>query len=369
MLCPDAHSGNRLRSILVAPLTHLYIFSVIEGFEFLNLIPEIMEMITRTGQYSVDPYGIPYSDYPSIYIPAILFIVLYIAIDIYLAEKTTQLDKCCSKESVKRFDFYKRFLPCSLATLCFWALIFLGPVIILLINNVNYYFNGTGYGPGSIMYSVLQFISQPTACVIAAYAADAVSKNQHKICVIVNCSVCALVCLLLALVEFLDNNTLMLFTFVVSAVANFIASYLFIKEIWETKFESPKGTSEVKVRADSIAYPEINEAKQEEIRNLKKSIENWEQALNIEIETYEECKKYIQRTYTDEELKKMVSMGKFPADCIKDYVEKRECLYLMIDGSPEIQENIIRRIAELKKELSGIESSNHADPSSVSRRK
>lgn len=212
---------------------NLYIFCVIEGSGLLNLLPVIMELSMSTGQYSVDSYGIPYTDYPSIYGPSFLFVVVYLALGIYLTKKTTKADKYSQKENVKKFDFSKSFFPCALSTLCFWTLIFLGPVIILLINNIGYYFSGAGYGPGSIMYSVLQFLSQPLSCLIAASAADAISKNQHKICVIVNCSVCSFVCLLLAFVQYLDGNTLMLFTMIASAVSNICASYVLIKQIWE----------------------------------------------------------------------------------------------------------------------------------------
>ena len=111
-------------------------------------------------------------------------------------------------------------------------------------------------------------------------------------------------------------------------------------------------------KTDSIASPEINDEKQEDIRNLKKQIETMEHALRIDVESYEESKKYLQRAYTDEELKQLISRGAFPADRMKDYIDKREALAAIVDSGPQLHENTIRYIEDLKKQLSDIESSN-----------
>lgn len=122
----------------------------------------------------------------------------------------------------------KKFWVCAGATLAFWALIFLGPAIIMLFNNIGYYFSGGGYGPESFMYKVLQFFSQPTACVIAAGAAEAICDGKHKVCTIANCVIAALMCFLFAMVA---GDKAQLATMIISAVVMSVMAVLgFVKK-------------------------------------------------------------------------------------------------------------------------------------------
>lgn len=87
---------------------------------------------------------------------------------------------------------------CFSATIAYWAFIFLGPVVILLWNNLGYYVSGTGWGPNSLMYRALQFLSQPISCALAYAIAKNICKDHSKNCIFVNCIVSALACAVFA---------------------------------------------------------------------------------------------------------------------------------------------------------------------------
>ena len=42
----------------------------------------------------------------------------------------------------------KKFFTCLGATAAYWVFIFIGPAIVMWLNNIGYYFTGGGYGPG-----------------------------------------------------------------------------------------------------------------------------------------------------------------------------------------------------------------------------
>lgn len=113
----------------------------------------------------------------------------------------------------------KKFFNCLGATLAFWTLIFLGPALVMLLNNIGYYFSGGGYGPGSFMYKVLQFLSQPIACWLAFAAAGAICQDKHPVCVLTNCIVATCVCVLLTVSGFALGNNLNAVQMLVSAIA------------------------------------------------------------------------------------------------------------------------------------------------------
>lgn len=68
---------------------NLYIFAFIEGmgaFEILDYI--VQDLRLRSGQYSTDMYGIPYSNFTLYYGGFLLFEIIYVIFCIYLAKKT-----------------------------------------------------------------------------------------------------------------------------------------------------------------------------------------------------------------------------------------------------------------------------------------
>lgn len=174
---------------------NLYIFCVIEGSGLLNLLPVIMELSMSTGQYSVDAYGIPYADYPSIYGPVFLFIVAYLAIGIYLAKMTAKVDKFYPKENnVISFtkEQKKAFLFRPLAWVCTCMMALILEVISGLICQLGIYIVSflSGMSTATLIITVLLFggiftglffysaIAGPSILVMAS---DAIYPSNHAV--------------------------------------------------------------------------------------------------------------------------------------------------------------------------------------------
>lgn len=119
-------------------------------------------------------------------------------------------------------------LLCLGATLSFWLTVLLGPAIIRLLNNLGYYFSGSGWRPDSLMYSVLVFVSQPLSCGGAYLIGKAVSKEEHPVCVLVNTIVCTCMCTIFALVA---SSTSQMVIMIISAVICIIMAVLETKRI------------------------------------------------------------------------------------------------------------------------------------------
>ena len=113
----------------------------------------------------------------------------------------------------------KKFFTCLGATAAYWVCIFIGPAIVMWLNNIGYYFTGGGYGPGSLMYKVLHFLSQPVSCLVAYAIAMTITKTDHPICVLSNCIVGACVCGLFTIVSILAGNTRNAVIMPISAIA------------------------------------------------------------------------------------------------------------------------------------------------------
>ena len=109
----------------------------------------------------------------------------------------------------------KKFLICTGATLAYWAVLFLGPALILLLNDIGYYLSGTGWSQGSIMHNVLSFIKQPLACWLAYAVIQAICGDEQKKCVLFNCMGGAVLCVLFTLST---NDLSQLFAMALSAI-------------------------------------------------------------------------------------------------------------------------------------------------------
>ena len=114
----------------------------------------------------------------------------------------------------------KKFLNCTLVTLCYWVLLFIGPAIVLLWNNLSYSLTGGGYGQDSLMYKVLVFFSQPISCFLAAGMSGNIDNGKHKVCLLVNCVIGACYCAASFLMySFFISNASMQWVMAVSAIA------------------------------------------------------------------------------------------------------------------------------------------------------
>ena len=120
----------------------------------------------------------------------------------------------------------KKFFECVLVTVCFWLIVFIGPALVILWNNLSYYVSGLGYGEGSVMFNVIKFLSQPISFLIAGAAASSMFSESHKVCAFVNCIIGVCFCVFLAFMEFaFTNNTLLAFDMIASAVAAGYSAY------------------------------------------------------------------------------------------------------------------------------------------------
>lgn len=134
----------------------------------------------------------------------------------------------------ERMAFMKKFFVCTGAVLSYWLLIFLGPVLVLFINNIGYYVTGAGWGPNSIMYSVLRFCSQPIACFMAYVAMKMILKEAHKVLALVNCIIAACMCTLFA---FTASRNAQMWTMIVSVAACAYSGVMASKDIREENSE------------------------------------------------------------------------------------------------------------------------------------
>lgn len=128
----------------------------------------------------------------------------------------------------------RKYFVCAGAVLSYWLLIFLGPVLVLFINNIGYYVTGAGWGPNSIMYSVLRFCSQPIACFLAYAAMKTILKEEHKVLVLVNCIIAACMCTLFV---FTAGSKAQMWTMVVSVAACAYSGVMASKDIREKNSE------------------------------------------------------------------------------------------------------------------------------------
>ena len=129
----------------------------------------------------------------------------------------------------------KKLWECLLVTICFWAIVLIGPALVVLWNKIDYWI-GLGYQDGSFGANVIKFLSQPIACIMAFFIAYSLFDSAHKQCVLANSIIAAFICVLISVNElwFLKNN-LLGYTMVVSALVCGYAIFVSIKDIWGEK--------------------------------------------------------------------------------------------------------------------------------------
>ena len=114
----------------------------------------------------------------------------------------------------------------------YWGLILFGPALVMIVNNANARFSGAGFYEGSIGYKLLAFFSQPIACGLAHSAAKGISKDEHKVCVLVNEIIAACLMVLLAIsVFFILGELWNALTYTVSVIVTIVNSVLTAKTL------------------------------------------------------------------------------------------------------------------------------------------
>lgn len=128
----------------------------------------------------------------------------------------------------------KKFFVCVGAVLAYLLLLFLGPALVMIFNNIGYYATGGGWGPGSLMYRVLQFFSQPISCLIAYAAIKAILKGEHKVLALTNCIIASCLCVLFV---FTASSNAQMWAMIVSVGACIYTAVMASKDISEKNSE------------------------------------------------------------------------------------------------------------------------------------
>lgn len=131
------------------------------------------------------------------------------------------------------------FLTCIGIIAAYWALVLLGPGLVMLFNAITLWFSGGGFYEGSFGYKILVFTSQPIACALAHSAARSISKDEHSICVLVNEIISACIFVLLILSSFfLLNKPLNAINHIVSTVVTIICAVSTSKALANVSFSN-----------------------------------------------------------------------------------------------------------------------------------
>ena len=126
----------------------------------------------------------------------------------------------------------KKFFICFRAILAYWVLLFIGPALVIIFNNIGYFVSGGGWGPDSLMYKVLQILSQPIACFLAYGAITAILQQKHSVLKLVNCVIAACYCFAMIFVYlFFLSNVEMLIVMIASTIVCVITAVMAGKEI------------------------------------------------------------------------------------------------------------------------------------------
>ena len=114
------------------------------------------------------------------------------------------------------------------AIAAYWVLLFIGPAIVMIFNDIGYYVTGGGWGPDSLMHAVLQFFSQPISCAIAYGAMKYILKDDGKVLSLVNCVIASCMC---AVFAFTATETSQRWAMIVSIVVCAYTAVIASKEI------------------------------------------------------------------------------------------------------------------------------------------
>lgn len=87
-------------------------------------------------------------------------------------------------------------------TLSFWAIIFIGPFALWLLNAISI----IRYREGELGYLLFAIASQGIACGAALAVASKISDGKHKMTVVVNGAVCATLASVLTLLDILRKD-------------------------------------------------------------------------------------------------------------------------------------------------------------------
>ena len=135
----------------------------------------------------------------------------------------------------------RSFLICSGATLAYWLIILLGPLVIYLADFLVNVLSPGGWAQNGIYEQfIAPLIAQALACYLAYLCAKLICKNDHQFCILTNCIVGACACVFFA---FFATSTKLLVSMIVSAVACIATAVVQVKSIGQ---KAPSDKSSIK---------------------------------------------------------------------------------------------------------------------------
>ena len=128
-----------------------------------------------------------------------------------------------------------KFLRCLGATAAFWVCMLIGPMLLLLVENISHLLTFGEWGENRgfielIIYKVIQFLAQPIACYIGYEIAKKICTEQLKTCVMVNCVVAASLCGLFAICSLVAQNFVNAIVMAITAVVCIVCSVKALKD-------------------------------------------------------------------------------------------------------------------------------------------
>lgn len=117
-------------------------------------------------------------------------------------------------------------------------------------------------------------------------------------------------------------------------------------------YEKYSGGNEIEF---SFLMADIRGKNYEEIRKLRETISKMEAALQQKDSADKENAQILAEAWSDDELKRMVSKGEFPADQVETYRQQRSNLEWFVQTAPQIHDMTVKQIADMKKQLHELE--------------
>lgn len=106
----------------------------------------------------------------------------------------------------------------------------------------------------------------------------------------------------------------------------------------------------------SFMMADIYGHKWDKIRALREDIAGLEQQIAENDKSYAENSKLLKEAFSDDDLKRMVARGEFPADRVDEYIEQRENLAKIIRTMPATRKKTVDLVNEMRKQLAEIQS-------------
>lgn len=128
-----------------------------------------------------------------------------------------------------------KILRCLGATAAFWVSLLIGPMLLLLVENLSHLLTFGEWGENRgfiemIIYRAIQFLAQPIACYIGYEIAKKICTQELRTCVMVNCVVGASLCGLFAVLGAIASNFVNAIVMAITTVVCIVCSVKALKD-------------------------------------------------------------------------------------------------------------------------------------------